>query len=76
MATVINNPGNGEESSSGVGIIVSIIVFIVVIGLFFVYVLPAIRDGSSAESDGSIDINVELPAGNDVPSPTPTPETP
>lgn len=62
MTTVINNPGNGENSDSGVAMIVGVIVLVVVVGLFFVYVLPMIRDNNSSQE--SIDVNVKLPASN------------
>lgn len=63
MTTVINNPSGVEgEGSGGVGIIIGIIMFIVVVGLFFVYVLPKIQ-GAPAQPN-SIDVNVKLPAGD------------
>lgn len=61
MATVINNPGEGE--SSGVGVIIGVLIAIVLIALFFIYGLPAIR-GSSVNDGGSLDVDVNLPSGN------------
>lgn len=74
MTTIINTPGNNSDSS-GVGVIVAIIIAIVVIGLFFVYGLPAIRGmGSAAPQNGAIDVNVKLPTPAPTsPAPTPTP---
>lgn len=70
MTTVINNPGNGESSDSGIGIIIGVIILLLVVGgLFFVYGLPAIRGSGVAPQNGSIDVNVKLP----TPSPTPAP---
>lgn len=77
MTTVINNPGNGEGTDSGVGVVLVVIALIVVAGLFFMYALPAIRAGNATPQNSSIDVNVKLPAGdNTPPSPTPPPQTP
>ena len=62
MSTVINNPGNGEGSDNAVGMIIGVVVLIVVIALFFVYVLPMIRDNNPTPS--GTNINVTLPAGS------------
>ncbi len=58
MTTVVNNPGNGE--GSGAGMIIGVIVAIVIIILFFVYGLPALREGNS----DTLDVNVNLPTGD------------
>lgn len=77
MTTVINNPGNGEGSGSGVGIIIGVIVLLVVIGLFFVYALPAIRSSWVTPQKGNIDVNVKLPNVNvTLPAVNATPPTP
>jgi len=65
METVINNPGGGSGESSGMGMIVGVILAIVIIVLFFMYGLPAIRSNQAADDNGSVDINVELPSGQD-----------
>lgn len=69
MTTVVNGPGGGE--SSGMGIVVGVIIALAVVGLavaaFFVYGLPAIQS-SQAPKNGSLDINVTLPA-NTNPAP-------
>ncbi len=46
MATVINNPDQGDSSGSSGGWIVAIIVLLVVVVLFFIYGLPSIRNGN------------------------------
>ena len=61
MATIINNPG-GSEEGSGVGIIMAVVVAIAAIGLFIVFVMPSLR-GAQAPSDGSINVDVNLPEG-------------
>ena len=61
MTTVINNPGNGEDSSGGIGVIVSVIILLIAGALFFVYGLPMMRN-SETPKENSIDINVKLPA--------------
>lgn len=74
MTTVINNPGNGDGSDSAVGMIVGIIVLLMIVGLFFVYALPAIRGSGAAPQNGAIDVNVKLPSGGDTsPDPAPAP---
>lgn len=65
METIVNNPGGGSGDGSGVGVgmIVGILLVILVVVLFFVYGLPAMR-GTPTSDDGSIDVNVTLPAGD------------
>lgn len=60
MATIINNPSDGTAAGSGMGVIVGVIVALVVLALFFIYALPALR-GNTGEQDGSATINVDLP---------------
>ena len=67
MTTVINTPSNGNDSS-GIGFLFGIIGFLVIIAIFFMYVLPVIRQQGS-EKPG-IDINVTLPK-TDTPAPAP-----
>ncbi len=77
MTTVINTPRQGEDTS-GVSLIIGVLVVILAIGLFFSYVLPAIRN-NNAPQDGKLDVNVQLPAGtpgtNQPTTPAPS-ETP
>ena len=61
MSTVINNPGGGE--SSGMGLVVGIVVAIIAVGLFFFFVLPAIRGGGQGGKDANINVDVKLPEG-------------
>ncbi len=76
MTTVVNNPGDGD--SSGTGVIVGVLIAIIIIVLFFMYGLPAIRNNQPAPNNGSVDVNVTLPAGeNNTPAPNQTsPTTP
>lgn len=62
MATIVNNPGNGD-SGSGMGMIVAVIVLLAVVLLFFVYGLPAIRQAGSPQINvpSEIDVNVTTP---------------
>ncbi len=60
MATIINTPGSGE-SDSGAGLVVGIIIAIVLIGLFVIYGVPALRRNQAPS--GGTNINVSLPAG-------------
>ncbi len=72
MTTVINNPGGASGEGSGAGMVLGVIIGIILIGLFVIYGLPAIR-GNKAAEDGSIDVNLNLPTGNPSPSPSPAP---
>lgn len=67
MATIINNPGDSGNGSS-VGIIVGVIIVLLLLGLFFVYGLPALR-GSTAPKATTIDLNVDVPANNEGAAP-------
>lgn len=64
MATVINNPSGGDDSS--VGVIVGIVAIVLLVILFFVYALPAIRgtNASAPAQTSGAQINVTLPGGN------------
>ncbi len=66
MTTVINNPGNGEGSSGVGGAIVGIIALIIFVAIFFMYILPMIRNSNTPQGK-SIDVNVTLPT--DTPAP-------
>tara|TARA_R110000824_G_scaffold401771_1_gene615372 strand:+ start:76195 stop:76401 length:207 start_codon:yes stop_codon:yes gene_type:complete len=68
MATINNTNDTGGGSS--VGIIAGIIVVLLLIGLFFVYALPALR-GSNAPEATTIDLNVDVPANNEGAAPAP-----
>lgn len=61
MATVINNPNS--EDSSGIGMLVGIVLAVLVIILFFVYGLPAIRNSNTENPPNDINVNVDLPDG-------------
>lgn len=63
MATIVNTP-SGSHEDSGMGLIVGVIVAILVVLLFFVYGLPALRGTPAANDNGtSASINVDLPSG-------------
>lgn len=55
MTTIIN-PGN-NNSSSGAGLVIGVIIAIVLIALFVIFGLPAIRD----KQNPGTNINVEIP---------------
>ena len=64
MATIINNPGDGNNSGgNAAGIIVGIVLVVIVLFVFFVYGLPAIRgtrqsSGTTVNVPDKIDVNV------------------
>ncbi len=67
METVINTPSK-LDGSSGVSLIIGILIALVLVVLFLVYGLPAIRNQNAQAY--SVKINVNTPA-----SPTPTPDS-
>jgi hypothetical protein len=72
MVTVINNP-KSEGLESAVGMIMGIILLLVLIGLFFLYALPALRSDNIApvpQQNGSLDVNVTLPTDYTPPAST------
>lgn len=68
MATVVNNPAPQENTGSGMGMLFGAIIFLVVLVLFFVYGLPALRNagsgggGTQISVPEQIDVNVSAPA--------------
>jgi len=71
MTTVINNPGDSSNDSSGVGAVVGVVFALILIALFFVYLLPMIQNQTPATTS-TTEIQVNIP---DTPV-TPTPATP
>lgn len=61
MTTVINNPG--ESSDSGAGLLIGIVVILILLAIFFVYGLPALRHSGAPAAPGSATVNVQLPSG-------------
>ncbi len=62
MTTVINNPGNSNNDSSGVGMIIGVIVLIIVAALFIIYVLPRLRNSGAPPQNG-YNVNITVPSG-------------
>lgn len=60
MATVVNNPGT-NDSGSGLGMVLGIIVILAVALLFFVYGLPMLNQSSTPQVNvpGKVDVNVQ-----------------
>ncbi len=84
MADVINNYKGGArtgEDSGGAGLIIGVIIALLLIVLFFVYGLPAIRN-SGADQGRDVNVDVQLPDTNTGSTVTPstdgnpTPTTP
>jgi predicted permease len=71
MTTVVNNPGSAEGGSS-MGMVLGVILALILVGLFFVYGLPALQGAPSTQS-GSTNINVTLPNTGGTPAPAPSP---
>ncbi len=63
MTTIITPQSN--NSDSGVGMIVCVLLGIIVIGvLFFVFILPQMQETADAPNGSTTDINVTIPAGS------------
>ena len=72
MATIINTPRDTSNESSGVGMIIGILVALALVALFLVYGLPQLQ--TTGTPQGSTEVNVDLP--NVTPSTPSTPTTP
>lgn len=65
MATIINNPSDGDGNVKGSGgMIVGIVVAIILLVVFFLFILPAMR--SANRSSGTTNINVPDKVNVDV----------
>lgn len=60
MTTVINTPPSNQGSGLGVTVGV-VLVVVILLGLFFVYGLPAVGGGNAGGND--LNVNVDLPTG-------------
>ncbi|MBP9759562.1 hypothetical protein KBD45_07760 [Candidatus Dojkabacteria bacterium] len=63
MTTVINTPQPASDQSSGVGMIIGLVVLVVFGFMFFIYGIPAIRQmrvgAPQVNIPSSIDVNVK-----------------
>lgn len=69
MTTIINTPPAGESADSGISLILGIIIALILVALFFVYGLPAIRANSVAPKANDVNVNVQLPPVTTAPTP-------
>lgn len=71
MSTIINNPGDTNGDSSGVSIIFGVVLAVVFGGLFFLYILPMIRNEATPSSTiTEIKVSIpETPAKPTTPAP-------
>jgi hypothetical protein len=74
MATIIKNSGDAEGSGA-MGLVLGVLLAIVLIVLFFVYALPALRAPAPADN-GGVNVNVDLPTSGDNGGTTPAPSSP
>jgi hypothetical protein len=66
MATIVNNPGNGNSGNS-MGLILGVILILVFVFLFIVYVVPLVRQSmgpTQVNVPDKIDVNVQQGGGN------------
>ena len=76
MTTIINTPPQpAERSESGAGIVLGVIVALVLVAIFFIFVLPALRgsyaapsSGYTAPTGGNVNVNLQAPASSAAPS--------
>lgn len=63
MTTIINNPGEGKESSDSVLLAIIVLIIILVGGfLFFRFIIPLAQNNPvPTQEDQDIDVNVEVP---------------
>lgn len=65
MATIINNPGESSGGTdSAAGMIIGIVIAIILIALFVIYGLPALRQNSTdpnANQPDTTNVNVSIP---------------
>lgn len=60
MTTVVNNPPVNNDSGDGMGMIIGVIGLVILVYLFVIYGLPAIRQMGSPQINipGKIDVNI------------------
>jgi hypothetical protein len=66
MATIVNNPGNGNSGNS-MGLILGVIAILVFVFLFIVYVVPLVSQSmgpAQVNVPDKIDVNVQQGGGN------------
>lgn len=70
MTTVVNNPGNGSDSGSGMTMIVGIILLVAVVFLFLYFGLPLLRNAAGGGTTGGVQINLPDKIDVNVQNPT------
>ncbi len=70
MTTIIN-PSNGGDNGSGANALWGVLIAIILIILFFVYGLPAIRGADTDNTPDTINVDVNPGAGTGIPTPGP-----
>ena len=68
MAVVVNNSGEPERRTSGTNSLITLAIVLILLVLFFVYGLPAIRSGfngggAQINVPDKINVNVNQPQG-------------
>lgn len=62
MSTIINNPpSGGSDDGSGIGLVIGVLLSIALIGLFIVYIWPAIQNGNTAKPQTTTEVKIQLP---------------
>ncbi len=61
MTTIINTPPSGDSSDSVWGLVLGVIIAIVLIVLFFIYALPALRQNDNQPTGSTNTIIVPAP---------------
>lgn len=61
MTTIINNPSDKSEEGMGIGMIIGLLVVAVLVIVFFMYGIPALK-GDKGEKGATGTIQIQLPA--------------
>lgn len=68
MTTVVNTPGSTSSDSSGMGMIIGVIVLLAIVFLIFFYGMPLLRGTSTQQNNApsvqvpdQVDVNVTKP---------------
>lgn len=62
MATIVNNPGTGSDSSGMSGLLIGIVLLLALFFLFWIFGLPYLRNtGGGGQTPTTIENNVQAP---------------
>ena len=62
MTTIINTPGQSDSDSSGLTMIIGMLIVVALAIAFFVYALPTLQTNKESVTDTTTEIKVNVPA--------------